>query len=248
MRKHDARRMQKISRQRLERPAPGMWRLRRAIKRIAHHGVSQCRKMDADLVRAPGVQVHFHQRVTLQPRQHAPVRARGAAVAPPRSHARAMVQIARDRQADGPRVLLQPAMHQRQVSFLYLPCRELPAQCGVHGVIPRHHQHPRSIFIQAVHDARPQRPRHAGERSVAVQQRVHHGSAGVARAGMHDHPGMLVEHQHVVIFIENLERQILGNSFQRRPRQHLHFDGLPVGQAVGAFGFAAIHADAAFGD
>jgi GNAT superfamily N-acetyltransferase len=44
-----------------------------------------------------------------------------------------------------------------------------------------------------------------------VQQRVDHGAIIIAGGGMHDQPGRLVDHQQMIVFMNDGERDILGD-------------------------------------
>ena len=50
---------------------------------------------------------------------------------------------------------------------------------------------------------------HLGDLRVARQDRVDQRAARIARAGMHDQPGGLVDHGEVVVFVDDVERDRL---------------------------------------
>ena len=56
------------------------------------------------------------------------------------------------------------AVHQRQVDLLHLPAGKLRGQVAVRRVVLGHQQHAAGVAVQAVDDARPQRPAHARKR------------------------------------------------------------------------------------
>ncbi len=82
----------------------------RAVERVANDRMTKGGEVDADLMRASGVQIGFEECVTRQAHADAPVRSRRAALPPPRGHADAAMQIARDGQLDAACVAFQPAM------------------------------------------------------------------------------------------------------------------------------------------
>ena len=84
------------------------------------------------------------------------------------------------------------------------------------GVVLGHQQHAAGEAVQPVHDSRPQRAAHAGERLEAVQQRVHQRAGMDARAGMHHHAGRLIDGHQVGVFVKDGERNVFGRGVQRR--------------------------------
>src|SRR5208282_1340039 len=108
---------------------------RRAIEGITYHRMSKRRHMDANLVRAPGLDFEFDQ-CKLAVRRvdfslHGVMRDRFAAAEAPRRHARAPLRVAADGALNRAAVLLRPAVHQRDVSLVDLASAELLRQPAV---------------------------------------------------------------------------------------------------------------------
>jgi len=61
---------------------------------------------------------------------------------------------------------------------------------------------------------------------------------------MDDHAGGLVDGHHVVVFVQDLQRQRFRLGFERRQRLRFHFDGLVALQQIGGLHRRAIGAHA----
>ena len=70
----------------------------------------------------------------------------------------------------------------------------------------RHHHQTGGVFIQTVDDTRT---RHIGNRRIVVQQRIQHSTVRVARARMYNQIARFVDHDDVIIFVNDIERNIL---------------------------------------
>ena len=86
---------------------------------------------------------------------------------------------------------------------------KLPGQYCV-GVLPlRHDDEPGSVFVQSMHNARPERIGTAAE-GMAKQQPVDQGAPWMPRAGMdHESPGLVHDHQEIIL-VPNVQRHLLG--------------------------------------
>ena len=98
-----------------------------------------------------------------EPAQHAIFGPGGAAAQKPCGHARAMPRIAGDGPLDAPALCFHNAVDQGEVDFLHLPPGKLGGQGAVRRVVFGHQQHAAGEAVQTMHDARPQRPTHAGQ-------------------------------------------------------------------------------------
>ena len=139
-----------------------------------------------------------------------------------RRHLLPVVRIAPDRLVDPP-----PRHHfapgEREVFLLDLALGELPGQFGVRLVVLRDDHQPRRAFVEPVHDARPFLAADPAEIVHVMQQRVHQRAARVSRRRVHHHPRRFVDHDQVVILIEDRQRQRF--RLRRRVDQLGHVDG-----------------------
>ena len=80
------------------------------------------------------------------------------------------------------------------------------------------HHHPGRPAVEAMHDAGPQLAADAAQVLDVVQERVDEGAVGVARGGMDDHAGGLVDDHEVRVVVEDFEWQRLGPRHRRGGR------------------------------
>ena len=85
--------------------------------------------------------------------------------------------------------------------------------CGkrlVRFIILRYHQKPTRIFIDSMHDSRTDNPIDGRKSVRAVKHNCIDKCSGViADCRMHDHALRLIDNQHILIFIYNVERNVL---------------------------------------
>src|SRR5215472_6913279 len=137
---------------------------RGAIQRIAYHGMLQCIEVYTDLMRPPGGGLDVEEGGVSDICEGTPVRARVAGIRDGRSapglslcgHARAVNGIASNRERDASALFLQDSLHQRNVGFLYRALAERFSQLGVGRIVLGHQNYSRRLFVQTMHDSRPQ--------------------------------------------------------------------------------------------
>ncbi len=69
------------------------------------------------------------------------------------------------------------------------------------------------VLVQAMNDAGA---RDVDQIRYVMQQRIEQCAVGVARSGVHDQPGGLVDHQNLIILVNDLERYVLRYPFALR--------------------------------
>ena len=215
----------------------------RAVQPVPRHRMTDARQVHADLVRPAGPDPHFEKRESPEALQD-PVFGQGRSSAPePRGHADAPHRIARDRFLQLPAFLLHDAVNQRQVDLLDLALGELLGQVAVRGVVARHQDHAAGVAVQPVHDARPQLAAHPGKQRETAEQRVDQRARLAARPRVDHHPGGLVHGHHVLVLVEDLERDVprarraaaassagSTSTSRRRAAPGTAFTGLPADQ------------------
>ena len=105
-----------------------------------------------------------------------------------------------------PRSCFTDAVYQRQVDLLHLPPGELLGQVAVSGIVPRHQDHAAGVAVQAVDDARAQLAAYSGKRLEAASSAFTSVPGVAARPGVDHHSGGLVDGDHVLVLVEDLER------------------------------------------
>src|ERR1700676_2492890 len=223
------RRMQEVSRQRnraalvRRTPAPRPHLARRTIQYIAHHRMTQRSHMHPNLMRPAGIDLHLDQRELakgrVQPTDYAVVRDRIAPARSSRRHPYAPQPVAADAGRNRPSILLYPSMHQRNISFLDLAPGKLGRQLAMRFIIFRHYDQPAGLFVQPMHNPRSHLPAQGRERRKMMQQRIDQRPAiplifRRARPRMHHHPRSLVDDRQIVVFINDVERNLFSDSSQ----------------------------------
>ena len=194
------------------------------------------REVHADLMRAPGLRAHLEQaaRAAREAARDAPARARLAPAAAHHRHALAVARMARDRASTRPAVARRDPAHERLVDALDAVRVELLGERAVRVVVLRHHDHARRAAVEPVHDPRPQHAADRREVAAVVQQRVHERSARVARRGMHDHVGRLVDHHDRRVLVEDAQRDRLGLRARGHRVGRLGVDPVALGRRAGS--------------
>ncbi len=86
--------------------------------------------------------------------------------------------------------------------------RECPMGC----IVLRDHHCPTGVFVEPVHDTRTL---HAADPRQAVttmgQQSIDQCTAFIARSRMNNHPRGFIDHQQIVVFIKDIERDFFGD-------------------------------------
>src|ERR1700681_2578079 len=98
--------------------------------------MSQARKVNSNLVGAPGADAHLEVRKFLETFEDAVFRKGGTARPQLGGHSNTADRIARDRQRDSTLFMAHVPMYQRQISLLHRAFGELRCQRPMRGVIP----------------------------------------------------------------------------------------------------------------
>ena len=108
------------------------------------------REMQADLMRAAGVQLHVQIRVRAEPFEHAVVCNGGPAILP-NSHAQPIVAMTTDGLVHGA-ATGHDAHANREVFARDRPCQQLPRERGVRLQCARHYQQSAGVFVESMND------------------------------------------------------------------------------------------------
>ena len=124
---------------------------------------------------------------------------------------------------------------------------ELLGQPCVRLFVLGHHEQPRRVLVDAVH----QPGAHValleqGQVAQVVRERVDERTAVISVPGMHDQPGGLVDDQQVVVLVGNVERDVFGDDLHFAPRVgHHDLDAVERLDLVARFRGLAVHEDVA---
>ena len=201
------------------RPAP---RDAGGIHRVAGDRVADRRQVHAQLVGAPGDEVQLEQRPVAEVLLHA-IDGRCRPAIWHDGHARAVARVAADGCLDPPDLGRRQAVDEREVRLLDATILELAHQRLLRPVVARDQDQAAGVAVEAVDDARPV---DAADGAVRLgpapgQQRVDERAAGVAGRRVRDQAGRLVHDQHVVVLVDDVERDVVGLGIERLRRRHV---------------------------
>ena len=126
-------------------------------------------------------------------------------------HALALATVPTNRRINAAGQRLRQTPDQSPVAPRNLVLRKLCGKRRQCRLGLRHHQQPRGILIQAVHDAGPLYPADTGKgRAAVVQQAVDQSPAAVPGRRMHHQSRWFIDHQQSVILVNNIERDGFG--------------------------------------
>ena len=180
-----------------------------AVDAVAEQRVPDVGHVDADLVRAPGLEPAAQVRPALVAGDDLPVRD-GAAASGHDGHALAVRRASGYRRVDRAGVLPHAAAHDALVDARQAVVGELGAEGEVRGVVLRGDNEARGVLVYAVDDAGPPLAAYAGEAFAAVEdKRVYKRAVRVPRRGMDDHAPRLVDHDGVRVLKDHVERYVL---------------------------------------
>ena len=129
--------------------------VRDAVDRVAHDRQPDRRQVDADLVRAAGLEPDVEQRVPAEQPLHLEVRDRLARGVRVERVARRLAPVAADRRLDPPGPRARPPAHERLVAPLELPGAHELLQLRVRLLAARDDEQARRVAVEPVDDAGP---------------------------------------------------------------------------------------------
>ena len=182
----------------------------RAVDRVAQDRVANMGHVDADLVGAARFQAAADVGEPAQVLQHLPVGHGGAAVEH-HSHFFSVAAAAADGGVHGAGKLPESARADGFVGPGQGVVGKLGGEEKMGRVVFGSDDQARGVPVDAVDDAGPLFPAHAGKAVAAVaQQGVDQRAVAVARGGVDHHARGLVDHDHVLVLIDHVQRDVLG--------------------------------------
>ena len=138
-----------------------------------------------------------------------------------RCHPLAVRRIPSYRKVDHPLLLLQRAVYHSPVPAYDAVLLQLGGDGHMRGIVLADKKASGGIPVDPVNDTGPHHAVDAGKAVPAmIHERIDQRMAVMAGCRMHYHPLRLVHHKHIVILIQNVERDIL--------RQNIRLHSLPV--------------------
>ncbi len=190
-----------------------------AVRPIADQRMSERGQVNADLVRAAGLEAAGEQRAVAETLAHLIARD-GCFAGRDDRHRRAPDRMTADRRVD--RATMDDVSGgERQIFAVDALCLQLAHKLCLGDLGLGHDQEAAGIFVQAMHDARAS---DTGELRRVVQQRVGKRAVAVAGSRMNDQPGRLVDDEDCFVLMHDLQRQRLrrkksGGGFGQRVHQ-----------------------------
>ena len=178
------------------------------VGRISDQREVDVRHVHPNLVGTTGFQLHPHVGVGAKTLKHTVV-ADSLFAAFHHRHALALLAVATNRGIDfatgGYHADHDAFVDPADAAALQL-CDQLRLRLNGLG----HHHKAGGVLVQAVHDTRT---RHIDNVRHVVQQGVEQGAIGMTGSRMHHQARRLVDHQDIVVFIDDIEFDVLGDPF-----------------------------------
>ena len=221
-----------------ERKAPGVQglpgklesRFAPAVERVVDDRVSHRRQVNANLMRPAGFEAEDQFGVPREGFAQFVVRDRGLAVAGNRE-LEPIARVAADRAFDRSAAVFGNAGHQPEISrsmrraFIAFP------SAASAGVVLRDDQQARGVAIEPMHESGPQVV--ARQRADVREQGVDERSAARAVRGMRHHAGGFVDDDHIVVFVDDRDRDRFGQRRAAAALRDLEFEDLAWARACG---------------
>jgi hypothetical protein len=103
-------------------------------------------------------------------------------------------------------------------------------------------------LVEAVDDARTASPAHAGDPGNVSQYRSSERPSAIARTGVHDHPGRLVDDEQVLVLVHDDQIPRLRRQLVRGGWWHHHLDDLAAPKSMSGLSDVTVHLDQAVHD
>ena len=212
-----------------------------SINRIADHSMAEVFQVDADLVRAASLRVALHERLAVARFQHTIV---GECVASPLDdrHFLAVDGVATDRRIDFSVGHAGDSIDEGEVGFFDIPRGELIGQRAVDLFGFCDNQAARGFLVEAVDNPRALGAPDDFDARAVVEESIGKSAFAIAGTGVHNEAGGFVDHEQVLVFEENPQRNFLRGEgrlggFFGNFQNH----GVPFAENERGFGGGAVH-------
>ncbi len=163
-------------------------------------------------------------------------------------HAFAVDGVATDSGADGDVRACGAPGGDGEVEFVDVAFGECFGKGMVGGILQGDDHEPAGFFVEAVDDAGARHATHRGERAEAVKQGVDQRAGRVAGGGVDDHARWLVDHSKGLIFVNDLEGNVLGGGLCRSIGRDFDSDVVAGADGVAGFRLGSVDGDVPFLD
>lgn len=216
-----------------------------AVGVVAYKWMADVLEVDADLVGAAGVEGGFDQCALVKALDEFPTGPGfAAAKAFARGHAFAVGGVARDRNLDFAGLGARFAADDGAVGFFGAALFELGGEVQVGFVGFGDDDAAAGVHVEAMDDARPRDAGDAAELALAMMEEgVHKRPPVVAGRGVDNEARGFVDDNDVLVFEEDVERDVFGLGAGGNRFGPMDFDDIPSAGGMGRFDDSAVHAD-----
>ncbi len=192
-----------------------------SVDSIAEHRMAEVLEVDSNLVCPAGVECALDQRSRDKLSTHPPARSRRPPSLDDR-HLLPMHRVATDRSIDFTCLLAEFTLDQSEIDLCdTAPCK-LPHERLMGGVILRRYQTAARLLVEPMDDAGSLDASDPTQGGAMVQECIDERIIPVADSGVHDESGGLVDHDEVVVFVQDTQRDV--------PRHDVARDGVWLGK------------------
>ncbi len=209
------------------------------VDRIAHNGVADVGQMNPDLMSTPGFEFRGEAATPAACRRYpssTSVTSKCVTAWRPASPFTTamrvrLAELRPDAGLDGADAAARRAPHEGEVcapqAAVGAVGRKLLGEAVMRGVRLGHHEQARSLFVEAVNNARALDAADTGEAVAAMgDERIDERAAGVAGRGVNDEPCRLVDNDEVSILVSDRERDDFALRLRRLGRRNNHSECL----------------------
>jgi hypothetical protein len=191
------------------------------------------RHVHANLMGASGLNLRLQQRELCKGLRDLKYSVGGSARASAKHcHASAVMRAAPYTSIYLASLLRHPPVNERKVRLEDLPVAKLVRQSLVRQVIFSYDKQAGCLFINSMNDAGANAARRFRERVEVIDESVGKRARFYARARMHDHSRRLIDHDQIIIFVNDIQPDRLRNDLDGRGLRQINFDEITCAQAI----------------
>jgi len=209
---------------------PAELRVRNAVDRVADNGQVDRGQVNPDLMHPAGLQADRKQSMARQQPLELEMGDRLARRIRVQRLTESVVTVTAERRLDPAASRARPAADERQVAAVEQSLADEILKPAVGLLGPGDDKESRRVAVEAVDDARPLRDVPPGDPS--REERLHERPARVARRGMDDDPGRLVDDEQVLVLVGDPQLALLGLEGDVVPLLDVHFQQLSALEPV----------------
>lgn len=212
-----------------------------AVERIPDHRMAQMLEMHADLMGSSRVRMAFDEGFPFRGGEN-PILGEGLAAAFIHGHFLAVNRMTADRGVNFSVRHAGDSLDKRQVGLADLAVCKLFRERAVGGIGFGDDEAAAGLLVEPVDDARSFFTSDDTQSGTVMEQGVDQGAIRISRPGVHDETGRFVQHEHGGILVEDVQRDVLGQSDGRGDFLRKGcFDPVSLAQGLGGAWGKAVH-------